>query len=170
MSMLLLLALEGALLPGHLWPLTAPGLPSVVFVPPGDSPPWKSQSSRAIRPWWGHPGPHGAPTSPVCAPTAPSPLRLRSGRRAKVVLASGSLRSGQLHFRQVLQVAGLALCVAALWLRVQEVAQRVLLRNVGWLEKTRARAPRHCLGTLHLWGDTKANQPCSVPGHAVSCC
>lgn len=65
-----------------------------------------------------------------------------------------SSRSGQLHLRQVRQVAGLALRVAALRLRVQEVAQGVLLWEVGWLEHTWAGASWHCLSSLHLKVET----------------
>lgn len=59
---ILLLALEGALLPGHLWPLTAPGLSSVVVVPPGDPP-------------HGNPNPPepSAPGGAIPAPVGPRP-------------------------------------------------------------------------------------------------
>lgn len=71
-----------------------------------------------------------------------------------MVVASRTWRSGQLHLGQVGQVAGLALRVAALLLRVEEVAQGVLLRRVGGLENALCRTPRHRLRTLHLKVET----------------
>lgn len=67
-----------------------------------------------------------------------------------MVLVSQNRPSGQLHLGQVGQVAGLALRVVALLLRVEEVAQGVLLWGVGWLENALRRSPRHQLRTLHL--------------------
>lgn len=88
------------------------------------------------------------------------PLRAAA---AEAVPASRTRRSGQLHLGQVRQVAGLALRVAVLLLRVKEIAQGVLLRGVGGLENALRRTPGYRLGTLHLPGDTKeTSQSCPI--------
>lgn len=75
------------------------------------------------------------------------PLRAAA---AEALPASRTPRSGQLHLGQVRQVAGLTLRVAVLLLRVEEIAQGVLLRGVGGLENALRRTPGYRLGTLHL--------------------
>lgn len=95
------------------------------------------------------------------------------GRRgcSCVVLVSQNQLSGQLHLRQVRQVAGLALCVMALLLWVEEVAQGVLLQGVGRLENALRWSPRHQLRTLHLSGDTNlSSQTCPITQLSLFCC
>lgn len=79
-----------------------------------------------------------------------------------MVPASQAWRSGQLHLGvQVRQAAGLALRVAALLLRMEEVAQGVLLRGVWGLENAWRWGPGHRLRTLHLSRDpNSASQAC----------
>lgn len=110
-----------------------------------------------------HPCRHLLPMSsplPCRALTAPC-SRAPGAAAAAVCSLSPEATSGQLHLGQVRQIAGLALCVVALLLWVQEVAQGVLLRGMGRLENALRRSPRHQLGTLHLLGDTNlSSQTC----------